>query len=207
MIEQTIPTTRAFSVRRTIVRASSALLACERLALMGLMYLLTAMILVNVVTRYAHFPIYWIDESAVYCVVWLTFVGASAMTRLRLDFAVTMLTERLSAQHQKIAKVISTGMVVAFGVALIVTCLLWMDPIGLARAGFDGRKLAADTFNFLYTERTQTLNWPTWVLYLTLPIFAVSMTIHGLANLLEDLELVPRTPPKGFQLSELDGVN
>ncbi|MBW7973217.1 TRAP transporter small permease [Bradyrhizobium sp. BR 10289] len=199
--------TRALSLRRTIVRMSSGLLAVERVALMGLMYLLTGLILVNVVTRYARFPIYWIDESAVYCVVWLTFVGASAMTRLRLDFAVTMLTERLSPQHQKIAKVISTGLVVVFGMALIVTCVLWMDPIGLARAGFDGRKLAAETFNFIYTEHTQTLNWPTWVMYLTLPIFAASMTIHGLANLLEDLELVPRTPPKGFQLSELDGVN
>ena len=73
---------------------------------------------------------------------------------------------------------------------------------GLSALGID-----VVTFNFLYTERTQTLNWPTWVVYLTLPIFAVSMTVHGLANLLEDLELVPRTPPKGFQLSELDGVN
>ncbi|MGY4437085.1 tripartite ATP-independent transporter DctM subunit [Bradyrhizobium sp. F1.13.1] len=160
MIEQTMPATRAFSVRRMVVRASCALLAVERIALMGLMYLLTALILVNVVTRYSHFPIYWIDESAVYCVVWLTFVGASAMTRLRLDFAVTMLTERLSPRAQKIAKVISTGLVVVFGLALIVTCALWMDPIGLARAGFDGRKLAAETFNFLYTEHTQTLNWP-----------------------------------------------
>lgn len=207
MIEQTMPATRALSLRRTVVRMSGALLAFERLALMGLMYLLTGLILVNVVTRYARFPIYWIDESAVYCVVWLTFIGASAMTRLRLDFAVTMLTERLSPQHQKLAKVISTGLVVVFGVALTITCVLWMDPIGLARADFDGRKLAAETFNFLYTERTQTLNWPTWVLYLTLPIFAVSMTVHGLANLLEDLGLVPRTPPKGFELSELDGVN
>ncbi|MHC4043613.1 TRAP transporter small permease [Bradyrhizobium sp. 23AC] len=207
MIEQTIPANRAFSVRRMVIRASSALLAVERLALMALMYVLTGLILVNVVTRYARFPIYWIDESAVYCVVWLTFIGASAMTRLRLDFAVTMLTERLSPQHQKIAKVISTGLVVVFGAALIVTCMLWMDPVGLARAGFDGRKLAAETFNFLYTEHTQTLNWPTWVLYLTLPIFAVSMTVHGLANLLEDLGLVPRVPPRGFQLSELDGVN
>ncbi len=199
--------TRAFSVRGMVLRASSALLAFERIALMGLMWLLTGLILVNVITRYSHFPIYWIDESAVYCVVWLTFIGASAMTRLRLDFAVTMLTERLSPRHQKLAKVISTGLVVVFGIALTVTCVLWMDPVGLARAGFDGRKLAAETFNFLYTERTQTLNWPTWVLYLTLPIFAVSMTVHGLANLLEDLELVPRVPPKGFQLSELDGVN
>lgn len=207
MIEGTMPDTGALSALRIVIRASSALLAFERIALMGLMYLLTGLILVNVVTRYSHFPIYWIDESAVYCVVWLTFVGASAMTRLRLDFAVTMLTERLSPRHQKIAKVISTGLVVVFGVALVITCVLWMDPVGLARAGFDGRKLAAETFNFLYTEHTQTLNWPTWVLYLTLPIFAVSMTIHGLANLLEDLELVPRTPPKGFALSELDGVN
>lgn len=199
--------TRAFSVRGMVLRASSALLAFERIALMGLMWLLTGLILVNVITRYSHFPIYWIDESAVYCVVWLTFIGASAMTRLRLDFAVTMLTERLSPRHQKLAKVISTGLVVVFGIALTVTCVLWMDPVGLARAGFDGRRLAAETFNFLYTERTQTLNWPTWVLYLTLPIFAVSMTVHGLANLLEDLELVPRVPPKGFQLSELDGVN
>ena len=45
------------------------------------------------------------------------------------------------------------------------------------------------------------------MLYLTLPIFAVSMTIHGIANLLEDLGSSPRTPLKGFQLSELDGVN
>ncbi len=207
MVEQTIPDAPAFSARRIVVKASGMLLACERIAMIGLMYLLTALILVNVVTRYAHFPIYWIDESAVYCVVWLTFVGASAMTRLRLDFAVTMLTERLSARTRKIAKVVATGMVVLFGVALIATCWLWMDPVGLARAGFDARKFAGETFNFLYTERTQTLNWPTWVLYLTLPIFALSITIHGIANLLEDLELVPRTALKGFQLSELDGVN
>ncbi len=198
---------RSAIIRTVIIKASSLLLAFERLALMGLMYLLTALILVNVVTRYSHFPIYWIDESAVYSVVWLTFIGASAMTRLRLDFAVTMLTERLSAQNQKIAKVIATAMVIVFGASLIATCVLWMDPIGLARAGFDARKFAGETFNFLYTERTQTLNWPTWVLYLTLPIFAVSITIHGIANLLEDLELVPRMSPKGFQLSELDGVN
>src|SRR3954471_4839209 len=122
MIDGTMPDTGALSAPRIVIMASSALLAFERLALMGLMYLLTALILVNVVTRYSHFPIYWIDESAVYCVVWLTFIGASAMTRLRLDFAVTMMTERLSARNQKIFKVMATGMVVLFGVALIATC-------------------------------------------------------------------------------------
>jgi len=109
MIEQTIADAPALGARRIVVRTSSILLAFERIALMGLMYLLTALILVNDVTRYSHFPIYWIDESAVYCVVWLTFIGAYAMTRLRLDFAVTMMTERLSARNQKIAKVMATS--------------------------------------------------------------------------------------------------
>ena len=207
MVDQTISPAPGFALWRAILRTSSSLLAFERYALMGLMWLLTALILINVVTRYTRFPLYWIDESAVYSVVWLTFIGASAMTRLRLDFAVTMITENLSARNRKIAKVISTGLVVVFGVGLIVTCVLWMDPVGIARAGFDARKFAGATFNFLYTERTQTLNWPTWAVYLTLPVFAVSITIHGIANLIEDIGLVPRTPIKGFQLSELDGVN
>jgi TRAP-type C4-dicarboxylate transport system permease small subunit len=41
-----------------MIPGTSLLLAFERIALMGLMYLLTALILVNVVTRYSHFPIY-----------------------------------------------------------------------------------------------------------------------------------------------------
>jgi TRAP-type C4-dicarboxylate transport system permease small subunit len=207
MSDQTISPASAVGLSHVVMAASRGLLAFERLAIMGLMYLLTALILVNVVTRYAQFPIYWIDESAVYSVVWLTFIGASAMTRLRLDFAVTMMTERLSAKNQKRFKLIATGMVIVFAVGLMITCVLWMDPVGIASAGFDAKKFAGATFNFLYTERTQTLNWPTWVLYLILPIFAVSMTIHGTANLLEDIGVVPRVAPKGFTLSELDGVN
>jgi TRAP-type C4-dicarboxylate transport system permease small subunit len=191
-----------------VIAISAGLLAVERVLIMLFMFILTALILINVVTRYTGFPIYWIDESAVYSVVWLTFIGASAMTRLRLDFAVTMLTEKLPARGQKIAKVIATLLVVTFGLALSAMCWLWMDPVGIARAGFDAREFAGESFNFLYTERTQTLNWPTWVLYLTMPIFAVSMTIHGLANLLEDLELAPRAAHAGFgSLSNADSVN
>ncbi len=33
------------------------------------------------------------------------------------------------------------------------------------------------------------------------------MTIHGLANLVEDLGLAPRARIKGFVLSDVDGVN
>lgn len=192
---------------RAVLAVSRWLLRIERLAIMGFMFLLSALILLNVVTRYSGMPIYWVDESAVYSVVWLTFIGASAMTRLRLDFAVSLLTERLSPRNAAIAKVISGLGVVAFGALLAWMSWLWLDPVGIAQAGFDAKVFAGKTFNFIYTERTQTLNWPTWVLYLIMPLFAVSMIVHGLANLVEDMGLAPRAALPGFSFGQADGIN
>lgn len=192
---------------RLIVWLSASILRVERLVIMGFMYLLTFLILLNVVTRYSGASLYWVDESAVYSVVWLTFIGASAMTRLRLDFAVALLTDKLSAKVAKAAKVAAGIGVVVFAILLGWMCWLWLDPAGLARAGFDVKAHAGQTFNFIYTERTQTLNWPTWVLYLVIPLFSITMTVHGIAIVLEDMGLVPRVPPAGFSFGQTDGIN
>ena len=77
----------------------------------------------------------------------------------------------------------------------------------MARAGFDARELAAKTFNFIYTERTQTLGWPVWALYMIMPVFALSMTIHSAANLVENLELAPRASQAAFLGAGMQGVN
>jgi len=192
---------------RWVLRASDAVLAVERLALGGLMTLLVLLILLNVVTRYAGLPLYWVDEASVYSVVWLTFVGASIMTRLRLDFAVGLLTEQLPAKLAKAAKVIATGGVLVFGLAMIAMCWLWMDPVGITSFNFDAKEYAAQSFNFLYTERTQTLEWPMWVLQLIMPLFACTLSLHALANLLEDLDLAPRRAYPEFHVGNAESVN
>lgn len=190
-----------------ITTVSRRLLIVERALIMGFMFLLVGLVLLNVTTRYMGRSIYWVDESAVFSVVWLTFIGASAMTRLRLDFAVQMLTEKLSEVNKRRAQIVSTVSVVIFGLLLCWMCWLWLDPAGIAAAGFDAREFSARSFNFIYTERTQTLNWPTWVIYLIMPIFAVSITIHGLANLVEDLGIVPREAHAAFAFAQADGIN
>ena len=191
---------------RFVMSLSARLLWLEHAAIKGFMALLFLLVMLNVVTRYAGAPIYWVDESAIYSVVWLTFIGASAMTRMRLDFAMTLLTEHLSERAAKGAKVISTAIIVLFGLLLAWMCWTWMDPIGIAQAGFNAKDYAGRSFNFLYTERTQTLNWPTWILYLTIPVFALSIIIHGLANFMEDLGLVERVPMPDFGGAQADGV-
>ena len=192
---------------RFALAVSAAILMLERVLIMGLMALLLALILLNVVTRYSGASLYWVDESAVYSVVWLAFIGGSAMTRLRLDFAMTLLTDKLSPLWAQRAKIAAGVGVIAFALALGWMCLLWLDPLGMAQAGFDPKKLAASTFNFVYTERTQTLNWPSWVLYLIVPIFACTMFIHGLANLLEDMHLAPRARFNAFKLGNNEGIH
>jgi TRAP-type C4-dicarboxylate transport system permease small subunit len=190
-----------------LTTVSRVLLSIERRLIAGFMFLLVGLVLLNVTTRYLGRSIYWVDESAVFSVVWLTFIGASAMTRLRLDFAVQMLTEKLSAANRRRAQIVSTISVTLFGLLLCWMCWLWLDPVGIAAAGFDAREFAARSFNFIYTERTQTLNWPTWILYLIMPLFAVSITIHGLANLVEDLGIVPRETHSAFAFANADGIN
>lgn len=192
---------------RWVLRASDAVLAVERYVLGGLMTLLVLLILLNVVTRYAGLPLYWVDEASVYAVVWLTFVGASVMTRLRLDFAVGLLTEHLPPKAARAAKAIATGGVLVFGLALLAMCWVWMDPVGIARYGFDAREYAAESFNFLYTEHTQTLEWPVWVLQLIMPLFSCTLSLHALANLLEDLALAPRRAYPEFQVGNSETVN
>lgn len=196
--------TRQHGWARWVQQASAAILRIERVALMLLMGALTLMILLNVVTRYSGMPIYWVDEAAVYLVVWLCFAGASAMTRLRLDFAVTLLTDYLGERMARRVKAVATASVLIFGLAMLAMCWLWMDPVGIAQYGFDARAYAADSFNFLYTERTQTLNWPTWVVQLILPVFALGFSTHAAANLVEDLGLQPRAAIAGFDLGSAE---
>lgn len=192
---------------RRVLDASDFVLRCERHLLSSLMGLLIVLVLLNVVTRYGGFPLYWVDEASVYCVVWLTFIGASAMTRLRLDFAVTLLTDKLGTRAAHIAKASASGGVLLLGLALLAMCWLWMDPAGIVRHGFDAKEFAAESFNFLYTERTQTLDWPTWLVQLILPIFSLTLSVHALANLLEDLGLQPKRTHDEFHVANADAVN
>lgn len=193
-------------VVRGVLRCSDAVLTLERWLLSALMSLLVALVLLNVATRYTGHPIYWVDEASVYAVVWLTFVGASIMTRLRLDFAVGLVTDKLGPAGAKAFKLVATTGVLVFGCAMLAMCWLWMDPVGLARHGFDAKAFAGQSFNFLYTLKSQTLEWPMWVLQLIMPLFGLGITLHALANLLEDMELAPRRSHPEFHVSSPDAV-
>lgn len=184
---------------RAWIALSNGLLFVELRVAAALLLGLALVILTNVVTRYAGIPIYWIDELAVFVMVWLAFIGTSAMSRLKLDFAVTFLADTAPKPFAPFIRSGATVMVILFGVGLGIMCWIWADPIGIASAGFDARAYAGVSFNFLYTEYTQTLQWPRWAVMLVIPIFSVCLVVHGLANLLEEAGLVERSVASNFE--------
>lgn len=193
------------ALAKAIIATSEGVLAVEKLLVAAFMALVLALILLNVVTRYAGVPLYWVDEAAVYSMVWLTFLGGSALTRLRLDFAVTLLSDKLQKKNAERLQAFATFLAFLFSVSLAVMCWNWMDPMGIAAAGFDAREYAGESFNFLYTERTQTLDWPVWAISLIVPLFAVTMSLHTAANLVEELGFAPKKVRRDFTSAE--GVN
>jgi TRAP-type C4-dicarboxylate transport system permease small subunit len=187
---------------RPLIVVSEVVLGCEKVLVGALMGVVLALILLNVVTRYSGMPLYWVDEAAVFAMVWLAFIGASALTRLRLDFSVTLLSDQLSKANARRLQAFASLFGTIFAVALAVMCWNWMDPLGIAAAGFDAKTYAGESFNFLYTEHTQTLGWPTWTVSLVIPLFAFTMTVHTLANFIEDAGFSPRLKRPDFANAE-----
>lgn len=176
---------------RLIRAMSEALIFAERLALMGLVAAVAALVVLNVGARAAGVTLAWADELAILSMVLAAFVGAALMLRARIDPAVLIVHELLPPGGVRVLRGVVSGISLGFGGALLWMCARWLDPAGLAASGFDVAVFETTRFNFVYTEVTPVLGLPFWWFFLIMPWFGLSVSIHALANLMEDLGLSP----------------
>lgn len=154
----------------------------------GLGLAITLLIMLNIVTRSIGQAVYWVDEAAIAAMVWMGLLGASVALSNRSSIAVTILPDMLSQKPRYVLTLLVDVCVLVFAAIMLVLVWQWFDPVGLARAGFDTRAFAAETFNFIYTETTTTLVVRKFWLWLIMPVFSVCILIHGLTNLVESLQ-------------------
>ena len=168
-------------------RLSLSVAALERGALVFCMALVLALVLLNVVTRSLDYSLFWVDEAAVFAMVWGCFIGASLLVHQRMDFAVTLLTDPLPGRLRHLARVVVDLLVLAFGVLMLVLCWWWFDLPTLVASGWNLQAFFEVNFNGIYMERPTTVGLPKWPFFLVMPWFSLTTTVHALANLLEDL--------------------
>lgn len=144
---------------------------------------ITMLILLNVVTRAAGFALFWVDEFAIYTMIWMTFFTASAAVHYKSAVAVTIMTDVLPYKIVPLMAKLVDVIVFVLAVLILWFCWRWFLPMDLANAGFDIEKFQGETFNFIYSEITNTLPFKKFWVWLIVWVFSFGLLLHSTANL------------------------
>ncbi|MBB4301881.1 TRAP-type C4-dicarboxylate transport system permease small subunit [Rhodobium orientis] len=140
------------------------------------------LLLLNVVTRALSVPILWVDELAVFAMVWMAFVGASLAIHHRGHIAVTLVSDALPSRPKAWLALTVDLLLLAFILTLLVLIWRWFDPVtALFAENLEAFSLI--DFNFIYQEPTVTLGVPKFWFWLILPIFCLTTIVHSLSNI------------------------
>ncbi|GAB5446861.1 TRAP transporter small permease [Gymnodinialimonas sp.] len=145
----------------------------------------TLLILLNVVTRSLNNALFWVDEAAIYTMVWMTFLGASAAIQSRQQVAITILTDPLPRGAKRVAAKLVDLAVFIFACAMLYFCWRWYLPLTIIGTGFDTMAFQGATFNFIYAEPTSTIGIQKWIIWLVMPLFSCGVFLHATAHLLD----------------------
>lgn len=165
-----------------LARVSARLAAVEWYCAGLLLCVVFLLLLLNVVTRSLGSPLIWVDELAIYVMIWAALIGASIGIRNRDHIAMTLLTDMLPVGSRRALLIGVDAALLVFFAILGVILWNWFDPVGVLSA-----ETLADfsqhSFNFIYEEPTTTIAMRKVWFWLILPAFFLSGTLHAAANL------------------------
>lgn len=175
-------TLRSDSARGGLSRISRTLARAESFGIGVLMVSIFALLMLNVVSRSIGSPVIWVDEAAVYLMIWVALLGASLALARRQHLAVTLLPDMMTDRARAVLARAVDILLFVFFVIFAVILWRWFDPLTLWRAG-SVADFSRSTFNFLYQEPTVTLGLRKLWFWLILPVFCINGLIHSLAHL------------------------
>lgn len=173
--------------RSMLARVSTAIARAEILLAAVLTFVLFALLLANVTSRFFGRPLIWVDELAVYLMVIAAFLAAAAAIDARQHISVTLLPDMLSPRNAAILRLLADLILLGFMLLLGWMVWVWFDPL-TASAAESLDAFAAQTFNFIYQEPTVTLGLQKVWFWLVMPVFAIAATVHCLAQIEADLK-------------------
>ena len=139
--------------------------------LFGLGFAMAILMGVQVLCRYLlNHSLFWSEELGRICLVWITFIGASAAYKRQAHIGIDLLVSRLPPPLQRACRLAVLGLASVFFVILVVY------GISFSR--------------FVSTQQTAALGISQGVPYLALPISGVLFLLHALNQVVND----PRRP-------------
>ncbi len=142
-------------------RVDSAVTRAERLLAGGLLLLAVAIILVDILLRATvAYALPWAGEATRYAIIWLVFIasgiGARHGAHISIDFLAEMASPKMALNIARAGAVISAG-----------TCIL-LTIFGVQLT----------TQMRAFGQTSPSLEWPMWIIYLSVPVGAALMTLR-----------------------------
>lgn len=112
---------------RVINRLSDLVYKIERFLVVILVGLMFIALTAGVLSRYFFkIPLHWADETAIFSLVWLTFIGGSMSLKQGGISSVTIFLDRMPERLRKTLIFITNSLVLAFALLILVYSIKWV---------------------------------------------------------------------------------
>jgi TRAP-type C4-dicarboxylate transport system permease small subunit len=146
-----------------ISKLSDWVFSLEKLISILLGTLMLVSLFLGVVFRYVFdSPLIWSDETAIYSLVWLTFIGGSMAIKRQESAAVSLLMDKISGNLKVILMAISLLTVILFATLILYLSVKW---------------LSSPT---ILLQKSNSMKMPMIIAYLSVPVSFVFILIHSL---------------------------
>lgn len=105
-------------------------------------------------------PLFWSDELAIFCLIWITFIGGSMGLKQKASPSITIVTDLVSAKVRKILTILSNLILLVFVGYVLYLAINWI------------------TMPNILVQTSTAMNMPKIYFYLSIPVSFVFMVIH-----------------------------
>jgi TRAP-type C4-dicarboxylate transport system permease small subunit len=146
-----------------INRLSDWVFSLEKVLSILLGTLMLVSLFLGVVFRYVfNSPLIWSDETAIFSLVWLTFIGGSMGIKRQESAAVTLFMDKVKGKLKVILMAISLLAVILFVVLILYLSVKW---------------LSSPT---ILLQQSNSMKMPMIIAYLSVPVSFIFILIHSL---------------------------
>ena len=148
-------------ILRAINKLSDVVYSFEKILAIILATVLLVSLAGGVLFRYLFkSPLFWSDELAIFCLIWITFIGGSMGLKQKASPSITIVTDIVSTKLRKILNILSNVILLVFVGYVLYLAYKWIG-----------------TPNIMVQTST-AMNMPKIYFYLSIPISFIFMVIH-----------------------------
>ena len=147
---------------------SNMVASFEKKLAIVLMFAMAVIVTAAVVFRYVFKePLFWAGEVSIFLLIYITFIGGSLGLKYKSQASVTIVTDMLPRNIQKLVGIIAHIFMLLFMGLLLFYCFNWITSPTVA------------------IQKSSAILLPMWIPYSILPIGLLFATIHLISNLLD----------------------